>query len=557
VNGKVLVVGGLIGCTPFCNTTNSVEIYDPATSAWNAAGSMGLRRGNHIAVRLQNGKVLVAGGYSAPGLLLADSGLYDPDTGTWSATGSLSVARQFHSAALLPNGKVLVTGGLRFQSGQFFVLNSAELYDPATGSWSSAGTMNSPRFFHITTLLPNGKVLVASGSNNTDPLTPVKSGELYDPASGSWTLTGELNTGRVGATETLLPNGKVLVAGGGPNDADGLDNVELYDPAAEEWSATGSLAVPRQAHTATLLPNGKVLVVGGASGAAPPIRSAELYDPATGNWTATAELGVGRATHSATLLANGKVLVAAGLPDITLVSGLTSTELFEGLSDPFLLYNIVDRAVVSYQTQGSSGSVAVGYARIQPNSGSRTPAGVGILGFRQNGVLVTEAGVPTSPLIRAARIYVEMGTRTMTGLAIANPNNQDATVDFHFTTAEGMDLPSGRVTIPAKSQIARFLNESPFNGSLSFNGTFTLSSSLTVSLIALRRYMNERSELLITTLPVVDLAVAPVNETVLFPHFSDGGGWTTQILLVNPTDQTTEVMSNSGVQGARQLRQDE
>lgn len=325
-NGKVLVVGGLIGCNPGCQTTSTAEIYDPVTGQWSATGSPSLPRGNHIAVRLQNGKVLVAGGYSSPGVILASAELYDPDTGTWSATGALSSAQQFHTAALLPNGKVLITGGL---GANFSVLNTAELYDPATGSWSSAGTMNSARFYHTTTLLPNGSVLVAAGSNTNLPnppfLTPLRTAELYDPSTESWTATGELITARVVPTETLLPNGKVLVAGGGPDDENGLNKAELYDPATGRWSATGSMAVPRIGHTANLLPNGTVLIAAGYNGD-DLFKSAELYDPSTGGWTAIAELNTARAIHSATLLSNGKALVACGYGD---AGELTSAEIFD------------------------------------------------------------------------------------------------------------------------------------------------------------------------------------------------------------------------------------
>src|SRR6266550_3634306 len=126
---------------------------------------------------------------------------------TFDNTGSLNTARDNHTATLLPNGKVLVAGGAGNISN---FLNSAELYDPASGSWTATGSLNTARYSHTATLLPNGKVLVAGGFNGSF----LTSAELYDPASGSWTATGSLNTGRDFHTATLLPNGKVLVAGG-------------------------------------------------------------------------------------------------------------------------------------------------------------------------------------------------------------------------------------------------------------------------------------------------------------------------------------------------------
>ena len=120
--------------------------------------------------------------------------------------GRSGTARRVHTATLLPNGKVLVAGG----QGTSGNLTSADLSDPAAGTWSATRSLNTARFGHTATLLPNGKVLVAGG-NNSGALT---SAELYDPASGMWSVTGSLNTARASHTATLLPNGKVLVAGG-------------------------------------------------------------------------------------------------------------------------------------------------------------------------------------------------------------------------------------------------------------------------------------------------------------------------------------------------------
>ena len=131
---------------------------------------------------------------------------------------------------------------------------------------------------------------------------------LIDP---SWVPTGSLGTARSRHTATLLPNGKVLVAGGN-NGGAALSSAELYDPATGTWTATGSLGTARDRHTATLLPSGKVLVAGGFNELDGFLSSAELYDPASGTWTATGNLGTARAYHTATLLPNGKVLVAGG-----------------------------------------------------------------------------------------------------------------------------------------------------------------------------------------------------------------------------------------------------
>ena len=223
----------------------------------------------------------------------------EPASGTWTVTGSLNTARYSHTATLLPNGMVLVAGG--FGSSLVDVSASAELYDPTGGTWTPTGSLNTARVLHTATLLPNGMVLVAGGLDSS--LDASASAELYDPASGTWTVTSSLNTARYYHTATLLPNGMVLVAGG----QGALAIAELYDPASGTWTTTGSLNTGREQHTATLLPNGMVLVAGGSNS-----RSAELYDPASGSWTTTGSLNTARQLHTATLLPNGNVLVAAG-----------------------------------------------------------------------------------------------------------------------------------------------------------------------------------------------------------------------------------------------------
>jgi uncharacterized delta-60 repeat protein len=220
--------------------------------------------------------------------------------GTWSAAGSMATARYLHTATLLPDGKVLVAGGYN-NSGP---LASAELYDPALGTWSATGSMANARYYFTLTLLPDGKVLVAGGVNNSG--YPA-SAELYDPATGTWSATGSLTNARYAHTATLLPDGKVLVTGGFSNSGP-TASAELYDPATGTWSATGSLTDARSYHTAALLPDGKVLVAAGYYN----IASAELYDPATGTWSLTGSMTNVRYLHTATLLPDGKVLVAAG-----------------------------------------------------------------------------------------------------------------------------------------------------------------------------------------------------------------------------------------------------
>jgi hypothetical protein len=221
--------------------------------------------------------------------------------GTFAATGSLSTPRQYHTATLLTNGKVLIAGGFSYPP-PFPVRASAELYDPSTGIFTATGAMTASRYNHTATLLSDGKVLIAGGSSIVNTSSSLASAELYDPATGSFTATGDMTMSRTGHTATLLNNGKTLIAGG--NGQMGvLASAELYDPATGSFTATGGMTTGRSwpAFTATLLANGKVLVAGD---------SADVFDPDTGIFNLTsATTNLDDSLFTATLLANGNVLL--------------------------------------------------------------------------------------------------------------------------------------------------------------------------------------------------------------------------------------------------------
>jgi WD40 repeat protein len=228
--------------------------------------------------------------------------------------GRAHAARLFQTATLLPNGKVLVAGGCGDPDCNS-ALASAELYNPATGTWSTTGRMSAPRSEHSATLLPDGKVLVSGGRNPS----VLNSAELYDPATGTWTGTGAMTEPRRTFTATLLPSGKVLAAGGA-NDDSALATAELYDPVAGSWTVTGTMSSARREHTATLLPDGSVLVAGGATGATDCPTStctgvAAVYAPSSGSWAVTDSMHTPRADHTATLLSDGTILVTGGQDD--------------------------------------------------------------------------------------------------------------------------------------------------------------------------------------------------------------------------------------------------
>ncbi len=313
LNGKVLVAGGESG-DPLTGPVSSAELYDPLTGAWAATGSMKTTRANHTATLLPNGTVLVAGGYDGTNLL-STAELYEPVKGVWTATGKMATVRSGHTLTLLLNGQVLAAAGTDGGNPLF----SAELYDPDTGGWIPTGSLNVPRFSHTATLLPGGKVLVAGGHVfDFGGFDSLSSAELYDPATGAWTTTGDLTTSRDAHSATLLTSGLVLAVGGQFENIFGysLSSAELYDPGTGLWMGAAELNTARDLHTATLLPNGQVLIAGGEAvtiqGGRQVLSSAELYDSTPGSWVPTGQMKTARSDHTATLLAGGEVLVAGG-----------------------------------------------------------------------------------------------------------------------------------------------------------------------------------------------------------------------------------------------------
>ena len=374
--GKVLVVGGQDGITVLA----SAELYDPATGMWSSTGSLGTPRSNTFtATVLPSGKVLVAGGRTTGSVDTATAELYDPGTGMWAPTGSLiGGERRAHIAVLLPNGKVLVAGGEVHPPD--ITLATAELYDPATGTWSSTGSLSVSRTGATAVLLPNGKVLVAGGVSGGCCGTGffTNTAELYDPETGSWTPTGNMATARSFSNyerAKLLPNGKVLVAGEQTTGNVMLATAELYDPVTGTWSFTGSMATPRQQFSTTLLPNGRVLVAGGDDNVATLYASAEVYDPATGTWSSAGSLGTARSGHSATLLPNGEVLVAGGGDVVTPPHSTASAEVLAPSCNTPAGSNVRVTPVVGVSLTFSTVSAQGATSVTTSSTGPATPAG--------------------------------------------------------------------------------------------------------------------------------------------------------------------------------------
>jgi hypothetical protein len=286
------------------------------TGSFTPTGTMNDARFGHTATLLHEGRVLVAGGREKEVVVLNTAEIYDPHTGVFTRTGSMTEPRVGHTATLLPDGKVLITGG----SGKdhyYGALDTAELYDPANGTFHATGRMHDARLEHQATLLANGKVLITGGQGYK--WTKHNSAELYDPATGAFTLVGRMTTPRSDHCATLLIDGRVLMTGGATTGAQSdnvVDSAEMYDPIKQIFTLTGRMSVARHKHSAIRLPDGNVLIIGGSNQYlwGGKHASADLYNPATGTFTPTGQMKSARykMRDACTLLRNGKILVTGG-----------------------------------------------------------------------------------------------------------------------------------------------------------------------------------------------------------------------------------------------------
>jgi Galactose oxidase, central domain len=310
-DGRVLVAGGYNPIDGFerpplnraPHATSAAEIYNPATGTFSETGAMTAERARHVAVLLQDGRVLLVGGdFWQCGFCIPTADFYDPVTGAFTSTGHMSVAQWVDSAILLKNGKVLVSG-----------TSTTEVFDPATGAFTPVNApLNSYDYGVTMSLLSDGEVLMVSRSGLS----------LYDPGSDGFRQL-PIGWHIEGTTATPLLDGSVVLAGGYTDDYgfDASPHTYVYDPATQTLKSTADMSLPRDSHTATLLRDGRVLIAGGYNSPNGPIgpdtpdgifSTAELYDPATGKLVRAGDMVWGRDGHAATLLRDGRVLITGG-----------------------------------------------------------------------------------------------------------------------------------------------------------------------------------------------------------------------------------------------------
>jgi len=304
-DGRVLIAGGCTtdGCTLGSSGGATAELFDPLTRRFSATGRMLLSRDDHRAVLLNDGRVLVAGGWTASGVTAATE-LYDPGTGRFTAGPMMHSPRAAAAAITLRNGRVLLLGG---SADERRAIETTELFDPSTNTFMATGRMAVPRAVPSAALLPDGRVLVAGGLQDR---TVVASAEVYDPATGSFSPVGSMGSPRYKSAAVTLLDGSVLVIGGSA-DIEGqhvFSSTERYEPATRSFAAGPALRWPRYKliDSVVRLANGDVLVAGGGP-------QAEILEHATGRFRAVdGELGATRLFLTAAAVNPSGALLVGG-----------------------------------------------------------------------------------------------------------------------------------------------------------------------------------------------------------------------------------------------------
>jgi hypothetical protein len=288
----------------------------PVSARWQLTGSLATGHSNTRMAQLPDGRVLAISGATASGALAPAAEIYDPGSGQWTRAGTLNDARvAFGQPSVLPDGDVLVAGGTNVDVVDYA---TAELYNPAANRWTLTGSLNTSRRYDVQVELANGEVLVATGSHGPPTCARyLSSAELYNPATGQWTYTGSTLVPRESATAIRLADGRVLLVGGyngggsACTDTDPVDT-EIYNPATGQWSFAGNLPHGWLGGAMVLLQDHRVLMVDGWQHGSGNFAEAVIFNPATNQWSQAARPILPRSGAAATLLPDGNVLVSQG-----------------------------------------------------------------------------------------------------------------------------------------------------------------------------------------------------------------------------------------------------
>jgi len=428
LDGKVFVVGG---------GAASAEIYSIA-DGWTTAAAMSQLRNQHGAALMNNGNVLVAGGRDNNwNSTLALSEIYNPATNTWTGTGSMIQGRYNYTLTVLMSGKILAAGGEHYDPYNP-TLGNAEIYDPDAGTWTQTGTLSHPVSQHTATLLPDGRVLVAGGYIRG--LGGMNYAQIYNPDTGQWNAVSNMSYGRMGHTAVLLPGNKVLVAGGVSQNSP----AEIYDVANDTWTETKPPMRSHSADTAVLLPSGDVLVAGS--------QGSEIYNSGSNTWFLTAPMQQPRDNYVAALLPDGDVLAAGEGSSVEIYKPRSAPPVFSVIS---IAPNVVSGDSAKISIHGT-GLAAITTVKL---TGAGQPDIMAVVRFVTPNHIVCDLDISNAVSgWRDISIVTADGTVTLAhALAIApsivsiTPNTASNSADIDMVEIEGTGFMEGATVKLAKA----------------------------------------------------------------------------------------------------------
>ncbi len=518
--GQVLIAGGM----STSGVVSSAELYSLANQTFAAANAMNIARWLHTATLLNDGTVLVAGGSDLANEETLDSAeIYNPATGIFTLlSNTLNTARVGHTATLLNNGQVLIVGGYDPDYG---LIADAELYDPPSQTFIDLGDTNAPRYEHTATMLQNGQVLIAGGDTDPTPSGAFNTAEIFDLPSQTFILVPvPMTTQREGHAAVLLNNGQVLITGGDNPPTGSLNSAEIYDPPSNTFTAvTATMTVPRISHVMTVLDGGKVLIAGGATdsgGSSTALNAAELYDPASQTFTAVGNMTSVREHQTVSLLNDGTVLEAGGTDGTNIfntaelymtsqLTGLASITVSPaapsiGVGAPQLFTAVGTFSNGSTQALSSvlwsSSSVA-----IAPISGDATNPGVAATAAQgTTTITASAAGVSGSATLTVTAPTLVSITLSPQGATIPLGATQQFTATGVYTDGSTQNL-TGTATWSSSATVVVAINSSGLAAGL-FQGTATIQAN--------SGSVSASTTLSIAAPALVSIAVNPATATV-------------------------------------------